>query len=200
MNMAFLAGKTYLIWRQFSPWIMLIAFIGYVAWTRPEPPKVVKPVVIVVEEGKVKRVVKRANDPANITIITDLAENLAKTMWNYTEGDKKGYSQKYLGFRQSVADLAPAEKKLSNEVKKYLLRGGYVEKESSELMINWQNTFVSRSQKDKDKWLVATEGVRTVSSAGGNKQESIKLDITVIEGGDDDAFKVWDFAYNTSSK
>ena len=187
MDFEILTGRLYRYFNLWGVWILMAAFIAYVFMTQRKEVKVVRPAVIVIEDGKFKRVVYNSGDPVNKIVLIDIAEKMGRVMWEYTGGDKAAYAQKFVDFKPYLNDTAGSKIKAAVENN---LRNSAVN-ESSSFVLDREK---SRAVREKEQWYLVTEGIRTISSGSGTRTEIKKIDMKFEDGGGEDAlYRISDF-------
>ena len=177
----YITGKMAVYWRTFAPAALIMAFVGYVFVTRNEKKQIVRPVVVVVDEGKFKRVAYHSFDRAYEIIAVDVSEKFARTMWEYEQDDTKSYAQKYLDFAPNFEMPSGAARKSKEFIEKTLKNE--IKTETSKFEVDSTKTKVIY---ENGQWATSIEGKRVSSSTSGNREEIIGLSVLLKNGGENE--------------
>ena len=188
MKQFYFTGKAAILWRTLSPAILLFAFVSYVFVTRSEKKQIVRPVVVVVEEGKFKRVAYHSADRANEIIAVDLAERFASAMWDYERDETKSYAKKYLDFSKNLEMPSNAAQRSKEFVEKVLKTE--IKDETSIFVVDSTKT---KALYEKGEWAVSIEGKRSIVSSSGSREETVELSTLLKNGEENEVFKIYDY-------
>lgn len=192
-NFAQKVSQIYSYWFYASPIVMPILWVGLAIYVLTFKKEERRPAVVAVQEhGQVISLACDKQDKAHQKIIVDLAKRLTQVLFAYEKESKKPYAQKYVEFKRYVDPYGPAAKKIHRAVVENLGQGekqGRLRHETSAFQLDMDSVkMISKG----DKYYMTADGVRKVQGDSGQDTQNIQLNITLVDGGSDEVFRIFD--------
>ena len=156
----------------------------------------VKPPVVAVVNGKVSYLSCNPEDSTHQLIAIDVAERLAKTLFNYSRREKKSFAEQYNRFKRFIYPHSKAEGKINGLARRVLgseNATGPIESETSAVEIDAESAQAMIDPKNPTILYLLIKAKQSIRRDSGNVYRSFNFRITFTQGGTREIFQVADF-------